>query len=57
MNAVQKNVLKSLRDRVELATKKIELDRQDILYQEQIIAESKELIKKLQEEKGEKSVV
>jgi hypothetical protein len=53
MKTVQRNVLKSLRDRIDVATKQIENDKSDITYQHQIIQESKELIKKLLGQKKE----
>jgi len=47
MNEVQKHVLRSLRERVELAKKKIAFDQEDIIYQNQIIAESQDMIDKI----------
>lgn len=51
MNSVEENVLKSLQERIELAKKRIEQAKQDIVYQNKIIAESKNLILKLEEQK------
>lgn len=49
MNHVTKTILKSLRDRIELAKKKIRMAEEDITYQTQVINESRELIEKIQE--------
>lgn len=50
MKIVRRDILKSLRTRIEESKKKIRQDEEDIVYQKQIICESNELIGRIEHE-------